>query len=224
MASSLAHVRIFYYKSMPLKELAGYRKGQKLPDSANPSWNAMVGTMGQADLDQDLQATLDLLRANFKFKRRELEVVGPADGQASLMMPPFSYQSAIELDEERLTHAKWKREVFGINEPDKLLTPEFDQCFGMANWTLQVPASSPLNIEAVIDNIEDAENDAIAIDYDKDFTRCDVKIEGVIGSLRVTRDAFLLSPPSSIKPRQIFETLLQMRTRLAEIRDFEQFQ
>lgn len=224
MPAPLTHVKIFQQKWQPLKQLAGYRKGSKLPDSVSASANKFVASMAEDELNTDMQETLDLLRANFKFKRRELEIDGPSEGAGSIATPFFTYQISIELDPERITHARWTCELNQIHDPQKLMTDSFDECFGAANWILEMPVKDPMDIGDVIDNIEDAENDAIDINYDKDATWCDVNIQGVLGTLRVTPSAFVLSPPSSIKPRQIFETLLQMRIRLAEIQDFDQFQ
>jgi len=224
MPSPLTHVKIFQQQWQPLKQLSGYRKGSKLPDSVSASSNKFVASMAEDEINEDMQEALDLLRANFKFKRRELEIDGPSDGAGSITTPYFTYQIGIGLDPERITHACWTRELNHIHDPQKLITDAFDECFGAANWILEMPVKDPMDIADVIDNIEDAENDAIEINYDKDATWCDVNIQGVLGTLRVTPSAFVISPPSSIPPRKIFETLFQMRVRLAEIQDFDQFQ
>lgn len=218
------NVRIFSQRLQSIKQLSGFRKGSKLPDAATDSANKWVATMAEGELDADLQQTLDLLRANFKFKRREIQIAGPIDGLGTITTPFFTYQITVQVSTEDSAQVVWCRELQQISEIEKLLTPEFDECFPPAMWTLQIPVQDAMDIEDVIDNIEDAENDAITIHYDKDCTWCDVRIKNVPGTLRVTENAFEISPPSSIKPKQVFESLLAMRSKLGEIQSFDSFQ
>lgn len=217
-------LRIYSDRVQAIKQLSGYRKGSKLPDQASDSANKWVASMAESELDEDLQQTLDRLREAFRFKRRELQIDGPMDGLGVITTPFFTYQITVEVSPEDPAQVLWRRELRQIEDIQKVVTPEFDQCFSPAMWVLEIPVSEPMDIEEVIDNIEDAENESIDIHYDKDCTWCDVRIDEISGTLRVTSEAFVISPASSIKPKQVFESLLAMRSKLAEIQSFDSFQ
>lgn len=216
-------LRIFSEREQSIKQLSGFRKGARLPDSATDSANQWVAKMAESELDEDMQRTLDALREQFRFKRRELQIDGPIEGLGVITTPFFTYQVTVQILETDPTQVVWRRELRQWDQIEKVLCPEFDHCFPPALWALEIPVGEAMVIEDVIDNIEDAENDAITLHYDKDCTWCDVRIAGISGTLRVMPNAFLISPPSSIKPQQIFECLLAMRAKLSEIQSFDTF-
>lgn len=217
-------LRLYSERVHSIKQLSGFRKGSRLPDQASEGTHRWVASMAESEMDDDLQSTLDRLREQFRFKRRELQIEGPIEGIGTIQTPCFTYQISVQASEDDPTQVKWCRELKRIRAMERILTTAFDESFPPAMWTLEIPVGDELDIEDVIDNIEDAENQAIRIHYDKDCTWCDVHIEGVAGTLRVTPQAFVISPSSSIKPRQIFESLLAMRSRLSQIQSFDSFQ
>lgn len=216
-------LRIFSEREHSLKQLSGFRKGSRLPEAATDSANQWVAKMAETELDDDMQKTLDSLRAQFRFKRRELQIDGPIEGLGVITTPFFTYQIMVQVSPTDPSQVVWRRELRQLEQIEKVLCPEFDLCFPPALWALEIPVAEPMDIEEVIDNIEDAENDSIQVHYDKDCTWCDVRIDGISGTLRVTSSAFLISPPSSIKPQQIFECLLAMRAKLSQIQSFDSF-
>ena len=78
------------------------------------------------ELEEDLDQTFQSLKTAFRFKRRDIETQGPADGGAVAVTPYFNYEASVSLDPDDPTSVVWRREITSIRDPDSIMTDAFD--------------------------------------------------------------------------------------------------
>ena len=75
-------VRLISESVIPIKELKGFSKGGRVPNSAGPGDVRYVVQLAKADFDADLEEKFGALRSAFGLKRKQLQVAEPDEGLA----------------------------------------------------------------------------------------------------------------------------------------------
>ncbi|MFO0825097.1 MAG: caspase family protein [Gemmataceae bacterium] len=70
-----------------IKDLQGYRKTHSLPERANEWARKYVNRVAVADIKADLDNTFDMVREQFGFKRKDLDVSAERDGMGYIRTP-----------------------------------------------------------------------------------------------------------------------------------------
>src|SRR5206468_390529 len=85
-----------------LKDLTGYRKSHNMPDRVNDWARKYVNRAAVADIKADLDNTFDMVREQFGYKRKDLDVSAERDGMAYIRTPDFEYTVTVEVNPDDL--------------------------------------------------------------------------------------------------------------------------
>ena len=216
-SSLLNAVRFYGRLTMPAKSLTGFDKRLRTPDDPD-ALLASFGKMATADVEQDLDKVYEKLKSAFGFKRRELVVDGPVEGSGSITTPAFEYRIDLMLDVERDNHVIWQRSVGRIHQPEIVFSDEFQKVFRESLGFLQVDLTTPLDIEAIIDHVEDSDGEC-TVEYDRDATWCEINTQGSNATMRIEGDQLSVKGPTPLSPTDLFECYWQLQEQFLETID-----
>ncbi len=84
-----------------VKDLAGYRKTHTLPDRANDWARKYVNRVATGDIKADLDNVFDMVREQFGYKRKDLDVSAERDGLGFIRTPDFEYTISLSVNSGR---------------------------------------------------------------------------------------------------------------------------
>ena len=206
--TSIEGAKLVSLSTFPIRQMPGFDKRFQLPKAIDHRALNWIEELTRPQLDEQLQFYLDQFRSQFSFKRRQMEIHGPADGRAAIDTPIFNFSIGVELDPDDLSVIVWRREISQILDAQKIVGPEFESCFFETPWKLEVASSEPFDIVELIDRIEDLEVDTITLGYDKDLTSCNVKIADTKGELQVNEAGFSIGHQNGLSPGEMINALV----------------
>ena len=183
--------RVVFRSESPgkVKDLAGFRKSHSLPERANDWARKFVNRIAQPDLKSDVDAAFDMIREQFNYKRKDLEVSAERDGFGFIRTPDFEYTVTVEVDPDSPTDVIWRREVGRLHDPDFVRSEGFAAVFGAAFDKLVFEFAEPVDVAAFVDRIEDKPPDGVKVSVASGSDVAEVKLAGYTGRIGVTRDA-----------------------------------
>ncbi|MEX1039544.1 MAG: hypothetical protein WDZ51_02865 [Pirellulaceae bacterium] len=210
-ATSPLDLRLISRRTQRVKELAGFRKSHRVPEQVDEQAERMIGEIASGEISEQLDRMFAQLREAFRFKRKEIEATDPEGGVGSIVTPYFTYSVAITLQEDDPSRVVWHYAVESITEPKQITSEAFETCFEAAFNTVELRASQPIDLEAVIDQVEDQDDPRISLDYDRAITYCNLQIEGLPDIITLTPEAFSLTHPEAQSPKVLLATLRQIQ-------------
>lgn len=217
MDSRLAAIetaRIFTVRSEQVAKLAGFEKHHKIPTTVGPRSRAWVDNLTGGQLNQDMQDVVDGLRANFQFKRRQLDIHGPEDRRGVIETPFFSYEVSVDFDENDPSQVVWRREINRIRDIDQILSPPFSKCFSKSHWRLEILFENEVEVVDIIDRVEDLESPEISIDYGKDLTWCKIALATTTAKLHISAQSIQIYRTAAVDPQELVAALLEFQSHL----------
>ncbi len=201
-------------RPISVKGLSGYRKGMQIPDRASSSSQAFLFSLAKEEIEADLKAVFANLRQNFKFKRADIQLDNVGDGTGTITTPYFNYSIQLELEDGNTHVVIFHRLIDAIKDPDKIFSLPFAQVFQSTFDTAVIGVPETLDLEALVDRLEDLENDKIQLDYDPDLTSCTLRLAGVVGEIEITADAITIVNHRADAPRQLLRSFLDLQKLL----------
>lgn len=207
----VSDVRLLQETIQSFKQLNGFQKHHRVPQTGSATDTQFLSEITAADLDADLQKTFSDLRSGFGFKRKELTVSGPADGGGMIVTPYFTYELNVFLLEEDPSQVAWRSAISNIQLPEQIFAAPFQRTFANRFFILEVSTSAPLDIEAIVDHVEDAELDSVSVNYDKDVTWCEIFVTKVQASVKVRDNSIRITSLDEVSPRQLLDKFLEIQ-------------
>jgi hypothetical protein len=170
--------------------------------------------MTEPNVDADLQAVFSALRKSYGLKRKEISVDGPSDGSGVVTTPFFSYEIHVSQNQDDPSKVVWKRQITEISEPARVFAGPFEEVFGHRFSVLEIMIAQPLDLDAIVDHIEDAEIESVKIDYDKDLTWCAVQFTDSATSVMIRTDSIRVMSRREVSPQELLESFLQIQQEL----------
>jgi hypothetical protein len=168
-----------------VKDLQGFRKSYKLPESAGPSNRKFIAKCATDDIRDDVDQVLEAVREQFKAKRKDLETIVQHDGHGYLRAEQFEYQVRVELDAIDPTRVNWHREVGQFENLTVLRSPAFEAVFGNIFDELHFEFESPMDMERFIDRIEESQPPGLQLHLTGGGSIVEIKMAGLSGSVTV---------------------------------------
>ena len=183
--------RVVFRSESPgkVKDLAGFRKSHALPERANDWARKFVNRIAQPDLKADVDQMFDMIREQFNYKRKDLEVSAERDGFGFIRTPDFEYTVAVEVNADEPTSVVWRREVGRLNDPDFIRSENFAAVFGTAFDKLVFEFAEPVDVAAFVDRIEDKPPEGVKVSVASGSDVAEIKLAGHTGRIGLTRDA-----------------------------------
>ena len=206
-----SEVRLLDESTRPIERLNGFQKFHRIPDSSSVSNLQFLHQIATEDLETDLQKTFANLKKAFRFKRREIAVSGPLDGGGMIETPFFNYEINVLFSEHDNSRMVSRAAISNIREPNQVLSEAFQQTFGNRFSILEVSTSSPLNIGAIIDHVEDSNIESATVDYDKDVTWCEIRVPNVQACVKIRNNSIRIVRLVESSPQRLLETYQEIQ-------------
>ena len=208
----IGDVALWSRRSMSVKNLSGFKKGHSLPDRASHSSQTFVTTLAKDQLTEDLKGVFQALKSAFKLKRADMEVSDQGDGTGTVITPHFNYSVSVQLDPEDPSCVIWSRTIDAIKDPKPLFSEAFARVFQSFFDTVEFSLPNSIDLGALIDSIEEADDSRIGIEYDPETTYCVLSVAGIEGRIRITKRAMRIEYPKAEAPKLLLSSFLAIRT------------
>lgn len=195
----------------PVRQLAGFRKGHRVPDLVNDAARRFVSQIAAGDIRRAVDEIRDRLRREFRFKRLDLKVDGPTEGGGTIITPFFTFMIEVILCPDDPSEVRWYDRVTDIKELRRVASDAFDAVFQTMFDTVEISLPGHASIETFIDRIEEADDDRITIDYDTDCTRCTIGMKGVGGEIQITDRTLKIVKQKPEIPCRLLQSLFEMQ-------------
>ena len=195
----------------PVKELKGISKTAGASASKGPITPKYLGELAQAELDADLDETFAKLKSSFKFKRKEINADGPADGMGVITTPGFFYEVSVHPQEDTFRNIVIRRSIREIKDADVITGAAFFEVFGTKFNQLEVASEKGLELETIIDQIEDADADDVELDYDREITYCNIGLKTMRTTIVVKPNLITVKGPLDVTPAELIESFFEMQ-------------
>lgn len=172
-----------------VKDLGGFRKSHSLPERANDWATKFVNRIAQPDIKTDLDTTFDMIREQFNYKRKDLEVSAERDGLGFIRTPDFEYTVTVSVNPDEPTDVVWRREVSRLADPSFVRSEGFMAVFGSAFDRLVFEFAEPVDVAEFVDRIEENPLDGVKVTVASNSDAAEVKLAGFTGRISVTREA-----------------------------------
>ena len=179
-----------------VKDLSGYRKSHTVPERANDWARKYVNRVAVGDIKADLDNTFDMVREEFGYKRKDLDVSAERDGMGFIRTPDFEYTVTVNVDPDEPESVIWRREVGRLSGPEFVRSEGFRNVFGTTFNKLVFEFSSPIDVAEFVDRIEDAPPEGVKVSVASDSGAAAVALAGFTGRVSVTRDAVVIEGPT----------------------------
>lgn len=200
-----------------VRRLSGFKKhSHRVPDSVNSRTEAFVASIADEDVRQDIDKVHNALRSAFGFKRAEVQVDGPADGEGTIVTPHFTYSVSVSLNPDDTSEVVWHRQVTEIREPDQVFSDEFATVFGSTFDTVEFSPPTRVNLTALIDRVEQLDDELIDIEYDHETTWCTLKLKEIDCEIRVTKDTFEIVKARPEQPKLLLQSFFDIQRALID--------
>jgi hypothetical protein len=190
-----------------VKDLQGYRKSHTLPERANDWARKFVNRIAAADIKADLDNTFDMVREEFGYKRKDLDVSAERDGLGFIRTPDFEYTVTVSVNPEEPTDVIWRREVSRLSGPEFVRSEGFRNVFGTMFNKLVFEFASPVDVAEFVDRIEDSPPEGTKVSVASDSGAAVISLAGFAGRVSVTRDAVTIEGQAG-NPGSLLEQFL----------------
>jgi hypothetical protein len=195
-----------------VKDLSGYRKSHTVPERANDWARKYVNRVAAGDIKADLDNTFDMVREEFGYKRKDLDVSAERDGMGFIRTPDFEYTVTVSVDPDEPESVIWRREVGRLSGPEFVRSEGFRNVFGTTFNKLVFEFSSAIDVAEFVDRIEDAPPEGVKVSVASDSGAAVVALAGFAGKVSVTRDAVVIEGPAG-NPGSLLTQFLAFLTK-----------
>ncbi len=206
-------VRLVSEQNSSIKQLDGFQKHHRVPVAASSGDQRFVADLAESQIDADMQKVFSALRKSYGLKRKEISVDGPTEGGGVVTTPFFCYQIQVSQDQEAPSKVIWSRSITEISEPARVFAGPFDEVFGRQFSVMEILTRQPLDLEAIVDHIEDLEQDSVSVDYDKDLTWCELNVLDSTTNVRLGDSCIRVVSRQDVTPQELLESFLDIQKR-----------
>jgi hypothetical protein len=201
-------------RSQAVKRLSGFRKGHRVPESANNATNNFVANIGSEDLKKHLDTVHSALRDELGYKRRDL-VDRHSGGSGTIQTPDFEYNVSLSVDSEDPSMVVWTHEVSRISNQDVVLSEGFESALGEHLDTLEYELATTFDLDDFIDRVEEDDPDGVHLDYARGASECELRLDGFDGVLRLTPGSIVVTGLKRPSPKALVGAFVEASKLLA---------
>lgn len=213
--ADLVGVSLVREQQTRVRDLAGFRRGHKVPTEHSERAVAFVARIAAADISEDLEQRFLDIRKHLKFRRIDVQVSEPEGGQAVIATPWFDYGIRATLTADDPESVCWQRTLSEFRQPKQLSNPALALVFGTTFDTVRLEPPEMPSVSDLIDQLEAGDPSAVTIDYDRQATWCHLTFSGVAGRIRICELGISLTTAQPKSAPQLIASFLQVRERFA---------
>ncbi len=161
-----------------------------------------------------------MVREQFGFKRKDLDVYAERDGMGYIRTPDFEYTVTVAVNPDDLTEVIWQREIGRLSGPEFVRSQGFQAVFGSMFDRLVFEFAQPVDVGDFVDQLEDAPPEGVKVGVASDANEAEIVLAGFAGKVIVTPESVVIhgSRGSSASLLEQFLAFLRKFTGLGEVK------
>jgi len=186
-------ITLYSKKDSYLRNLPGFIKGRHtVPKEFSSYHNTWIKNLATEIIDHEISEILEELRGRLKFKRTDFLNKNIHDGVGYLETKYFDYRIEIEQSCEDPGSITISRFLENYIHNKIIENVEFNLIFKNKFEIIKIPVSTPLDMEALIDRVEEYNDEKVLVNYDPfNLTNCSINM--------LDHKVVLLCSPDSIE-------------------------
>ena len=214
-SAALGRVTFVGTRGLEVRRLSGFKKSHTVPKEVNSFTESFVERIGSSEVESELDDVYRRLRDGLGLKRREIDKDYPGGSSGTVMTPAFDYSVSLKQDPDEPSDALLEHAITNIRQPDVIMSDEFQGICDDVFDTVEFHSPRSIDVEQLIDSIEDAKPGGINLDdYDDDCTYCDLSVDGMDCTVRVTSHTIEVTGRGRQNPRDLAELFTSTWTAL----------
>lgn len=203
------NVFLQYERSVAIASLSGFIKGShRVPERNTSATASFVENISQKEIDDEIEQLHAKMRAQMKYKRKDLIVKG-----GRIVAPDFECWVECAQDSEDPASAVISRRLTNI-APKIIDDDGFNKVFERFFDELTFEFNKAVDVSDLIDQLEELEADNVALDYPADCSHCDLTIHNSQAEIRVTTDSLTVRTPRAMAPKQLVQSFFDVQKAL----------
>lgn len=211
----LLHVSLDVRRRQPINQLPGFRASHRLPTDTSARSQTFVSSLTQPQLKRDLDQVFDRIRRQFRFRRTEINC-HEEPGAGTITTPSFQYDSTFALCADDHSQVEWHQSVSQMAQAEAIISTPFEGVFGELFDCVTFYPSRAIDLEALIDRFEATDDARLDLDYDREITRCELRIAGSRASVQVEPERLQIVHPYPAAPRELVRSLIEVQSVLVD--------
>ncbi len=207
---------IFAVRRALITSLQGYRPSHFAADRAADR-QRYLAQIGHRDLEQELDGLFVCLREKFGFRRRQLQVGGPADGCGLIATPDFDLEITLLPDPDNGRGCLWRRTVSSIRQRHLMMDERLQSLLQPAASGLQISMRDDFDPERLIDLVEECCPSGLVVDYDRTATWCELSIPDLPVRVRIDAGLITVTGRNPVSPAELVAGYAAFQTRFAAL-------
>jgi hypothetical protein len=175
-----------------IKDLAGYRKSHSMPDRANEWARKYINRIAAEDIKIDLDTMFDMVREQFGYKRKDLDVSAERDGTGFIRTPEFEYTVSLTINPDDPSEVNWRREVGRLSGPEFVRSQNFQAVFGSLFDRLVFELIEPVDVADFVDRIEEDPPEGVKVVVASDANAAEIVLQGFEGKITLTPESVII--------------------------------
>lgn len=188
-----SNLQIVCRRVQRFKDLGGFDRTFRVPNKVDSAARQFLHQLGAKEMSEDLDQKFSLFRQLFGFKRKQLKLATPQEGQGSLSTPLFDYCVELDFLRDDPAQVQWRRSFARLKDLRTFAKPENQSLFQDDRIELDIHVDQSLDLEAIIDAIEESDASDLVVDYDNQVTWCRVGILGRSERLHFSTDQIVMA-------------------------------
>jgi len=206
-----------------VKDLAGFVKGQSMPDYSDVAARKYLARIAGDDVQADLDKTFQLLREAFDLKRKQIEASRDESGGV-IRTPQFTYSVTTDVDPGSSANVIWRREISALTDPLIVRGPEFKTVFGTIFHSLLFEFAVPVSVTDLVDHFEEEDSSGVKLSYGSDGSWCEITLKGFLGSIRVDARNLTITGAPTVTTASLLDQFLAFLEHLPRQPDWPALQ
>lgn len=189
-----------------VRNLPGFDKSKHKPpksiDDYHENWIKKIST---ELIEVELNDIAKQLKAELKYKRKDIEDIIIEDGIGQLVSIDFDYIIEIAQSQKEADTYVIKRSIENFKNSDILHNEGFNKIFDKYFDELEFSLARKINIDEIIDLIEEINNEELVnVEYDNsDTSYCSICISGFKGCIELSERTFKIINDKKVMPKEL---------------------
>ena len=168
----------------------------------------------RADIKADLDNTFDMVREQFGYKRKDLDVSAERDGIGFIRTPDFEYTVSVSVNPDEPTDVIWRREIGRLTRAGVRALGGVPRRLRHDVRPAGVRVRVPVDVADFVDRIEDAPPEGVKVGVASDANEAEIALAGFAGQVTVTPDAVTIHGRAG-NPASLLEQFLAFLRKFA---------
>ncbi len=198
-------------ENTPIKNLPDFQKRHTVPKEVNSYTRGFVESCAKPLVEEKIKSRFSKIKEHFKYLRAEITAYDD-----HIVTKDFVYRVSVEQDEEDPGRANIFEMLTDVS-PEALVGEKLNGFFQASFDELRISLPKKVSVEDVIDRIEALKSNVVTVDYDPDYSWCEISVGGSSSRLIVEEDKITIYTFKKKSPHSLIDALKEAQSQIAQL-------